>query len=512
MIWLSRMREPWPCAVLVFTLASGCNASPSGSAASAASATSARATVSAVVSGAPNATSATKPEGPLIKCTASPSWVQSPSAPTKVEGDTPCAADQFSWQDFLYLVKPKGDEVEFESWKSSSELFPPKGVSPPPWSAEHTAKLPAGMKPGPGKTRRVLRLHPIVNVHHTMVTKSMLQAGSSSPLVDQNGRWVHYLEQVDQQEYDYIAQCDLYKTACFDTGGVNISLPEQSVELKSAWRVLETCDLPDSPKDCKPEDQKRYHTARAIIDPYGPGSKKPVLATVGLVGMHIVHKVPGHPELIWATFEHRDDAPDCDAKAATTDRSWIFNNPKCQGSNCADNVYCDPCSGKCGTSGDFDPSCAKPAIPTQVCRQIPITPVVAELNESVRAALPADSVWRNYMLVGTEYKAGGQKIGPDAGTIYLANLTMETYEQKAAVSTTPPTDSGCFNCHTAGFYPTTNHVQQADFSHIFRQSQQDGACGAGLPSFCPAPAPSASASSAPAASAKAAPSAGKPAR
>ena len=41
---------------------------------------------------------------------------------------------------------------------------------------------------------------------------------------------------------------------------------------------------------------------------YGSGmARKTVL--MALVGMHVVGSTAGHPEMIWATFEHKNNAP-----------------------------------------------------------------------------------------------------------------------------------------------------------------------------------------------------------
>ena len=92
-------------------------------------------------------------------------------------------------------------------------------------------------------------------------------------LVDANGRWVHYSVLTNKTQWRFIAGRDparnskpLYVNGCYDEwGGTTFSpvgpdgltpaeakmlprLPRGSLEMKLAWRVLETCKLPDSPK------------------------------------------------------------------------------------------------------------------------------------------------------------------------------------------------------------------------------------------------------------------------
>jgi hypothetical protein len=44
----------------------------------------------------------------------------------------------------------------------------------------------------------------------------------------------------------------------------------------------------------------------SLTDPNGNTTQ----ATVGLVGLHIIHKYPGAAQFVWATFEQIDNSPD----------------------------------------------------------------------------------------------------------------------------------------------------------------------------------------------------------
>ncbi|HVR45858.1 MAG TPA: hypothetical protein VMT95_04395 [Candidatus Binatia bacterium] len=76
------------------------------------------------------------------------------------------------------------------------------------------------------------------------------------------------------------------------------------VELKTSW--VEASTVPDV---------SSYITTTATIPTYKHTSTKKWTQSgqktvlMALVGMHVVGAVPGHPELIWATFEHFANAP-----------------------------------------------------------------------------------------------------------------------------------------------------------------------------------------------------------
>src|SRR5262249_48304989 len=130
-------------------------------------------------------------------------------------------------------------------------------------------------------------------------------------------------------------------------------------------------------------------------------------------------------------------------------------------------------------SDRFDPACAKPPIPTQVCRQAvdgggnaASRRRIRELDASVSEMLSARPDWRlwsHYTLVGTLWKLEAYYYDMDARK--LANTTLETYDQ----------DTNCFGCHELG-----STRSSADFSHVFVGLARGGAgCRAGLPAYCP---------------------------
>ena len=221
--------------------------------------------------------------------------------------------------------------------------------------------------------------------------------------------------------------------------------------------------------------------------------------TLGLVGFHLVNWTSAHPEMIWASFEHKTNAPLCDGTSATS--GWSFasdaaatclsQNPSPSGtisSNCASYDF--------NTPPDAPSPPPTSGAPDEVCRLFengnqPGTAIngndntanllaIQQLNEALvgsnglLTALPADNpmaIWKNYEMVGGLWTKNGAASGnppvpyagnptgdptsPQRGSLELTNMTMETYQQ----GPTSPIPN-CFGCHN--FDPTT----PLDVSHI----------------------------------------------
>src|SRR5215471_683642 len=126
-------------------------------------------------------------------------------------------------------------------------------------------------------------------------------------------------------------QADLNKITTFATAhGKTFPDPDAlTVEVKSAW--VEAGGLPNL---------SSYITTTATIPTYNqsnpnewtPNGQKTV--TLALVGIHVVGSTKGHPEMIWATFEHFNNTPNAaytynsttgmKTVAQNTAGTWLF--------------------------------------------------------------------------------------------------------------------------------------------------------------------------------------------
>jgi hypothetical protein len=291
-----------------------------------------------------------------------------------------------------------------------------------------------------------------------------------------------------------------------------------AVELKTSW--VEASTIPAS-------NLGTYITKTATIPTYDvttfpskswiQNGKKTV--QLALVGMQVVGTVPGHPEMIWATFEHFANAPRAEYKyinsggAVTTIPLDSTDPPIGQGGAIAQWLFAAS-----GSSGPFNQKLMSynatpipPEIDAGSTTSIgpsdtvrwkafgaasdtvpnPLVASVAEsnteiisINNSVRGQLLNGDVRWNYILTGATWTENGalprgifngsNAPGVQVGTSVLSSITMETYQQ-GRDTTLANGGTNCFSCHT-GFYTgftmpnltsVNNNTTLFGVSHIF---------------------------------------------
>jgi hypothetical protein len=225
-----------------------------------------------------------------------------------------------------------------------------------------------------------------------------------------------------------------------------------TLELKSSWVEASTVTNPQD-----------YLIIKATVPNFiASGANKLVPSgakdvDLALIGLHVVGSTVGHPEMIWATFEHINNTPNLQysylntagttaLKPADGPGTWLFSKNGATEApvksrmkvdrNGTDIVAINP-----GTIG-----------PIEVTRRNPWGTAsddpsaagnntdVVSINNSVRALLPAGDVRQKYILIGATWTAGGQSPNGanEVGTNTLSNSTMETFKQ----------DNNCFECHS----------------------------------------------------------------
>ncbi len=270
-----------------------------------------------------------------------------------------------------------------------------------------------------------------------------------------------------------------------------------AVEVKTAW--VEAAGLPNP---------NNYITMTASIPTYNtsnpqlwtPGPPKTTL--LALVGVHVVGSVSGHPEMIWATFEHAADAPlgaytYINNQGQTvnipqnTAGAWTFtslnsqgpfNNAHMQMQDGTPNIIAVPPFNisasdsirwkAWGAASDINPNTQDPSIAASNTE-------IISINNSVLGMMPNGDVRNNYILAGATWTFGGASPlpqfsnpvpgdpGNQIGTSQLANVTMETYQQ--GIDTTAANGgSNCFSCHgNSTLLPKTT----VGVSHIYKPLQ-----------------------------------------
>jgi hypothetical protein len=378
-------------------------------------------------------------------CKADPAWFQ-PGGPKEADFTkdftTNCDFHQWAVQELLYLAQPGPDEpARFLGLASPHALFLYQGDQPGPYPGKAATQFQ--LKKGMAKLRPQGRSNApsrIVFLPRTLKTPDSTfdantQAGSNAVLTDQKGQWVYYSSAVNQDFYDFVVQGNYYTLLGLLNAQAATTFPDGTLETKTAWRIAVkdgTTYIPDA--------EKSYFTIDAQVCK-DASCQSYVPATMALVGVHLVGKVKGHPEMVWATFEHKDNAPDCTATPSQAGSSFYTS-----GQNCGTKPLWKSCN-------QIPKDNTKPS---EVCRAHPYgEPAAAEstgntdniktLNQSFHQQLSTDSVWRNYDYAGSTWTTG--KIGTDGlivtaksevrGSTTLANTSLESFTQ----------EQNCFSCH-----------------------------------------------------------------
>ncbi len=381
------------------------------------------------------------PPTPPVTCAADPAWISNPSMPSEVpETESFCDFYQFSWQWFLAQTAPAPE--------SGMPVFMGNRVYQPSGGDDQCAAAPMVGHEG---------------VQAALIPRSVKSQdfedaqADANALYDKNGNVVHY------NAFYTPALCD--STAAGFAPG--------TLEMKAAWMTLAS-PSPD------------YYMISVDLD------GEPV--HLGLVGLHLAIWTPNHPEMIWASWEHKRNAPLCNGHSEGSD--WAFAS-----GDAAACLYANKLDGRGSPSeacADFKfntPDTLPPAggpipvkgSPNNVCREydhgnqpgasvngndnLANLAAITELNE---ALVGADGMlvgmWSNYEMVGGLWTKDGAASGtppvpsqqgpanaasPQRGSLELANMALETFQQ-GDESYVP----NCFGCHN--YDPT----KPLDVSHI----------------------------------------------
>ena len=207
-----------------------------------------------------------------------------------------CDFHAFSWNNFLWLVGDQGGHPRFMSLAPWYQVFPASG-QPGPWRGNYQPLQP-------------------IEIVKSDVHVLGGEAGDNFQLLDVASQASGYDIRINQPFYDFIRASGLYTKAAVSSAAQDFSniaktnggiwLPPGSasaagaLEIKTAWRQYGTSATacPSSIMHCEKASDGSWW---------------------GLVGIHAVQKTPTRGELIWASFEHVANAPDCTQTATVTD-------------------------------------------------------------------------------------------------------------------------------------------------------------------------------------------------
>jgi hypothetical protein len=299
------------------------------------------------------------------------------------------------------------------------------------------------------------------------------QAGTDAALMSQNKSLVYFATMVNDV-YTYFltghknnafspafttfptTAAHLAKIVTFAaTKGVTFPDPNAlAIEVKTAW--VEASTLPN---------QGDYITARATVPSYDttnpanwvPNGTKNV--TLALVSVHVVGSTLGHPEMIWATFEHFGTTPNATYSynsttgpktvTQTTAGTWLLSATGSTGQFNCEHMTVDLMTGNIVAvqpPGNCAPPVPGTISPSDTLRKNPWgmaggsavsnTQVISVHNT---AQVPGNDIRNKYFMTGATWTPFGINPTPTngVGTNKLANSALETYTQ----------DINCFGCH-----------------------------------------------------------------
>jgi len=159
------------------------------------------------------------------------------------------------------------------------------------------------------------------------------QAGRREIAIDQNGRSIYYGIHVNTSYADFIHQNHLETAAAiqaYPTEQPYLFFPAGVTEFKSAWQIVEGTDQEIADQTAGYISMvTTVPTLHAAVDGNGinhitEDRDAPRTVTVRLLAIHVVFTLPGHPEFIWASFEHSMGAPDASAADGKRDLAPTF--------------------------------------------------------------------------------------------------------------------------------------------------------------------------------------------
>ena len=382
------------------------------------------------------------PPTPGYKCIADPSWITAPQQPNEIaKSETFCDFYQFSWQWFLA-------QTSLSTTNSQERVFERQNVY-----------LFDGTKNQCSLEDNIGRSVASSSMQQRVVKSDQVEdiQADRNAMYDRDGNVLYY-------NIWYADQNCMATEKGFDSG---------TMEIKGSWMKLEAPSLDYFWIETQNENTESVY--------------------YGLVGFHMSIFTKNHPEMIWATWEHKKNAPNCNGTSAGTD--WNFTSEKA--SQCLiDNKSVDACSEfNFNTPTQYTGHPPTQSTPNNICR---VHPYGNESGESVNGNDNADNlesiielneqlvgkdgfitslsdknpmkVWSNYEMIGGLWTKDGQASGnlpvphkggepdpesPQRGSLYLANTSMETFEQSEN-SYVP----NCFGCHQY------NPEQPLNVSHI----------------------------------------------
>lgn len=246
-----------------------------------------------------------------------------------------CAFYNWAWEAFLHVTQPdNAGHPAFVNYPSIEAAFPkvfPSVTSP----ASPMTLSVRNIEPMLNESTRSRRRLATSNAGDPapVLTDGVMQASQGGPgavAVDQNGNPIFYSIRLNSDFAGFIKAngLDEVDRLLADPSNQATAVPAEleirpgAMELKSSWMIVEG-----------PLDRYSNYIVipakvpffKNVPDASGGGTHLEVDTSrplrdvnVAMLGLHVVGAVDGHPELIWATFEHADDMGNRDVAPAAS--------------------------------------------------------------------------------------------------------------------------------------------------------------------------------------------------
>jgi hypothetical protein len=269
-----------------------------------------------------------------------------PPSETNVPAPRPASDCQFyrpAWQRFLYATQPIGGVPRFVRFPSFDQIFQSTG-STPPSSPALAEVVVLNLTP-----RNIQRPNNATGPQQKLLdeTQAGIGGGPGGNLIDQHGHLVYYaihanlaLLQFLQNEslttVDGIKQPDPSLTFLGSDDDIKAGINTGVVEYKSAWMIVDSAHPPSNYFVTSAQIPHLVASGGTLIQEVQSGKPVTDKVSVALLALHVVFMLPGHPEMIWSTFEHvstdksgkvvRDNAPAAPDNPSNTPPTTIISN------------------------------------------------------------------------------------------------------------------------------------------------------------------------------------------
>jgi len=386
-----------------------------------------------------------------------------------------CLFNQWSWEAFVWANAPIDGTPRFLTWQVPDDLL------------TNTSEVPRT-----SLLRLDVHMKPLHLADGAPSQDGAIVEADGSMLIGQNGYPVYASSHMTPNYFDVIKRNLIATGAYQNNPNQDDYFSVGDAIVKATWYRLAAGEAAPAGSYTTqaevPVMQNNCNGANCTVVPSG----KYETVTVALVGMHVVGYAENHPEFVWATFEHKSNAP------MFADNSFVFDANASDPGNYTFYKAGTPYSQAAllvetntnPATVTFDAATGKFSPITQVVQMNktggdtqPNGPAnITAINvasQGAAANFPNNSPLQNYNLIGTAWFKPNTYVTTNAnwqtlnqtnavGAISLMNTTAETFLQSAKGQQ----GHNCFECHSAtsfsyvGIQPKALTPRRIAISHM----------------------------------------------